>query len=417
METTPGPATTGALEDGEVALDAALSRFRQASDLIRTNLVDLERDPHRALLDAAPLTGLTAARWAEATQTWAELWRAFSSLDALLERAQAERGRRHRIPPLRRAALAALLTGPSIELDRRDVPVGERGLLGAPQTMTTCTPDQLLARMSDQYRLVSGLVSAIGARWDALAPRVGHARTVWAAATANARELGESADPELEAVQALIERLADGLARDPLSAAPDDFDGLDRRLAAVGQAVAAAVAFRREVEDRIRDARATFDDLTVAIAAAQDAHAAVLVKIAGVSVPDPPRPDRPIHDELEHVIALSRTSRWRAARAALEAWNDHARRALERAQDCTAACRRPIEHRNELRGRLDAYAAMAGQHGRAEDPALADRYRRAVDALYTAPTDLQQAAELVRSYQDLLQVRRQPIEGRCGGLP
>jgi hypothetical protein len=415
MAATPVPA--GVVGDGDGALDAALTRLRGMADLIRANLVDLERDPRRALLGGAPLTGLTATRWAEATPTLAELWRSFSALDALLDRAKAERGPRHRVPPARRAALTVLLAGPSIELDRREVPVGERGLLDAPQTTTRCTPDELLARMSDQFALVSGLVSAVGARWDALAPRVGRARAACAATAASAREIGDSPDPELAAIENLIERLADGLARDPLSSAPGDFDELDRRLVAVAQTVVATAAFRAEVEDRIRDARATFDQLTRTTAAAQDAHAAVRVKISDATVPDPPALDRSIRDGLENVIALSRTSRWRAAHAALEAWHDHARRTLERAQDCTTECRRPIESRNELRGRLDAYAAMAGQAGRAEDPALSDRYRRAFDVLYTAPTDLQQAAELVRSYQDLLQATPRPVEGRCGGLP
>ena len=48
---------------------------------------------------------------------------------------------------------------------------------------------------------------------------------------------------------------------------------------------------------------------------------------------------------------------------------------------------------------------MAHGIGMLEDPDAAERYERARDALYTAPTDLTEAAELVRSYQDMLSVR------------
>ena len=65
----------------------------------------------------------------------------------------------------------------------------------------------------------------------------------------------------------------------------------------------------------------------------------------------------------------------------------------------------PIDARDELRGRLDAYQAMAHRIGMLEDPDAAQRYERAHDVLYTAPTDLVEAAELVRRYQDALSMR------------
>jgi hypothetical protein len=48
---------------------------------------------------------------------------------------------------------------------------------------------------------------------------------------------------------------------------------------------------------------------------------------------------------------------------------------------------------------LDAYKAKAARLGAAEDPALADLYARAYDLLWTAPCDLQAAADAVTGYQ------------------
>ena len=71
-----------------------------------------------------------------------------------------------------------------------------------------------------------------------------------------------------------------------------------------------------------------------------------------------------------------------------------------------SACRSASEHRallatrDELRGRLDAYHAKAAHLGRLEDPHIADVYGQAHAALFTAPTDLSVAADLVSRYQE-----------------
>ena len=66
------------------------------------------------------------------------------------------------------------------------------------------------------------------------------------------------------------------------------------------------------------------------------------------------------------------------------------------------ANRAPLATRNELRGRLDAYRAKAYRLGLLENPALAALYARAQEVLFTAPTDLAAADELVRRYQQAL---------------
>ena len=55
--------------------------------------------------------------------------------------------------------------------------------------------------------------------------------------------------------------------------------------------------------------------------------------------------------------------------------------------------------RDELRGLLDAYKAKAARLGAAEDAALAERYDRAHDLLWTAPCDLAAAEAAVAGYQ------------------
>jgi hypothetical protein len=58
-----------------------------------------------------------------------------------------------------------------------------------------------------------------------------------------------------------------------------------------------------------------------------------------------------------------------------------------------------LSRRDELRGLLDAYKAKAGRLGAAEDPDLAARYYQAHELLWTAPCDLNAAADAVSHFQ------------------
>jgi hypothetical protein len=143
-------------------------------------------------------------------------------------------------------------------------------------------------------------------------------------------------------------------------------------------------------------------DLRATTAAAADARADALSKIANPSVIDP----RPVADtveaELARVSGMSAQGDWRAAGNLLVQWTTRCRDALDEAQRALAANQAPVATRNELRGRLDAYRAKAYRLGLLEDPAVAGLYARAQDALFTAPTDLEKAEQLLRRYQQAL---------------
>jgi hypothetical protein len=99
---------------------------------------------------------------------------------------------------------------------------------------------------------------------------------------------------------------------------------------------------------------------------------------------------------------MSAQGDWRAAGNLLVQWTTRCRDALDEAQRALAANEAPVATRNELRGRLDAYRAKAYRLGLLEDPAVAGLYARAQDALFTAPTDLEKAEQLLRRYQQAL---------------
>ncbi len=87
---------------------------------------------------------------------------------------------------------------------------------------------------------------------------------------------------------------------------------------------------------------------------------------------------------------------------ALDRWTADTTALLDAATRALEANRAPIAARNQFRALLEAYQVKAGRLGVVEDPRLAEIFERAHRALYTAPTDLALAAQLVRSYQQAL---------------
>ena len=93
--------------------------------------------------------------------------------------------------------------------------------------------------------------------------------------------------------------------------------------------------------------------------------------------------------------------------ALLDGWFARARELRAEAEAVARANEAPVAARDELRGRLESYRAMAGAHGAAEDATLTELYERAHDALHTAPADLKVAAPLVVQYMAAVRARAQ----------
>jgi hypothetical protein len=84
---------------------------------------------------------------------------------------------------------------------------------------------------------------------------------------------------------------------------------------------------------------------------------------------------------------------------AYQARLDQVRRALDVAEATFAA---PLAEREELRGRLEGYRAMATSQGRDADPRLTAAHQAAKRVLWSAPCDLAVARDLVGAYQSLV---------------
>jgi hypothetical protein len=378
-------------------LDRELTRLRSASERVAANLVELEIDSGRQLLEASTLNGESLKRWSAASDAVNELWGWRALFEAFLERAEELRR-----SPRRADQLRALLAGSSIELTRSPVPLAERDLLANPEIAATCTADELLMRMSRAFDEVKTVVARFGQAWEALTPRLSDARAILERTRALAALLEAPEPAELAQAAGRLSELSAIIAADPLSARPEELDRLVDSLQAIERDLEATAALRRELDARLGESHAQLGRLRALVQECRAAHEELLVKISVPTAPGAPELPGELDRELDEVVVLARSGAWREARRRLEDWSDRTKTLHDEAERILHANCAPLQARNQLRSLLEAYQVKASRLGAIEDPQLEQTFAHAHEALHTAPTDLAAAAQLVRRYQELL---------------
>jgi hypothetical protein len=344
------------------------------------------------MVDAAPLAGGTAERWSAGRTALAELWRRQGLLEATLERAARARGQE----------LADLLFGASIELAGPDVPISQRALLPGDTPGERCTPDQLLGSMSALFEAVKAALGEITRALDVLLPQLEECRRRLAVAHDLAEDLGVAERTRLAGAEEAVGRLAEHISGDPLAVATADVDEQLHALAALVGELDRDAELKRALDTHIDAGRQLLDQIDAAIGDADRGAETLEHKIAGATRPEIPSPPRDLADRLDDIVTTARDGEWHAARSELDRWSSDADARLHAAQRASAASRAPIATRNEFRALLDAYAVKAKTIGLIEEPDVAEIYEQAHAELYTAPTDVVRAGELIRRLQQAL---------------
>jgi hypothetical protein len=377
-------------------IDEKLTTLRDAVERIGQNLVDLEVDSSRKLLEATKLSGESASKWADASAKLTELWQWHGLLQAHVERAAKLRDAK------RFDELEAMLGGPSIALSTTDVPLAQRTLLGDSQVTDRVSATQLLRRMSAAFDEVNTVVSRIGSCWEALIPRLDGARRQLTECRQLAAGLGESGRRDLASAAQQLDSLNAATTSDPLSVSGGEIDRLSRTLGEIHADLDSIAGLKQDFEARITEARKLIDQLRTLAEEGRAAHEELLVKIALPSAPAGLELRQDLDGQIARISALGAQGAWREARLELDRWTEGANAMLGDAQRILRANRAPIESRNQFRALLDAYQVKAKHLGMIEDPELSGIFEQAHEALYTAPTDLALVGQLVRRYQETL---------------
>ncbi|GAB1691408.1 hypothetical protein [Krasilnikovia sp. M28-CT-15] len=376
--------------------DTELRRLEAAATAVAANLVDLDDNTARKELDGTRLTGATAAAWADATTALTQLWDGYGLLTALTTGARAARDAR-RFGDAEKAAYVEQVLGRSITLSVATVPLAQRGLLGAGQVSTTCTPAELLAAMEAAFATVVDVATRAGQVWQRLLPRAAELAATLDQVRALAGPAGGAALDEAD------RRLGDvtaALATDPLGC---DENGLTAVRALIDRADAertSAAELREALTQRLADAHALAGELTEAGRAAQAAADEVSGRFADADLAAVTGLGPDLGPDLAAIDALAAAGHWSLLSPRLADWNRRARHHLSALRDAAGHNGGLLAARNELRGRLDAYQAKAARRGAAEDPTLTPLAEAARAALWTAPCDLDAARTAVTAYQN-----------------
>jgi hypothetical protein len=378
--------------------DAELLRLEAAVTAIAANLVDLDDNPARKDLDKTRLTGTTAAAWADATDALSQLWDGYRMLTDLIARARSLRDQR-RLSDADRAAFLHTVLGKSITLSTTTVPLAQRGLLGAGQVHTTCSPAELLSAMEAAFATAVKVATQAGELWQRLLPAAADA----AAAVDNVRALTRAAGAPTVTIDEADRRLGAftaALATDPLGVDAGDLARVRDLVSRADAERTSAAELRETLTHRLAEAHALAGKLAEAQRAADAARDAAadrfreqdVIAVRGTDL----RPD------LAAVDALAAAGQWALISPRLADWTRRARERLATLNDAAARNAGLLTVRNELRGRLDAYRAKALRRGLGESSDLTALADTARTALYTAPCDLDAARTAVNAYQDAL---------------
>ncbi|WP_127503525.1 hypothetical protein [Actinoplanes solisilvae] len=374
--------------------EAELLRLETAVTAIAANLVELDDNPARKELDRVALTGRTATLWADATQALTELWDGYRLLTESIDRARELRDLR-RPSDDERARFRHEVLGASIRLSTRTVPLAQRGLLGAGQIHTTCTPAELLSAMEAAFATAVGVATRAGEAWDRLLPAAGEA----ASALETVRRLG-GGTADLAEADRRLGLLTAALATDPLGVEERDLAAVRTLIERADAERTSAGELRETLTQRLAAAHRLLAELN---AAAEEARAAAEKAADRFPAHEiAPVPGGDLRPELLSIDALAAAGHWPLISPRLADWNRQARRRLDGLRGGAAHNAGLLANRNELRGRFDAYQAKALRRGLSEHGALTPLAAAAREALYVAPCDLAAARRAVNAYQDAL---------------
>ena len=378
----------------QAEIDDLLARYGAAEQRIGANLVELDDHPTYGLLASDTLSGVTAEQLGGSVAEVPRMWALLDALRRHLDVARSTRGR-GKVNTERRTQLVHLLTGQSVVVDVVDTPLTKRDIAQAGSAERRFTIERVIDEIRDLYTPLRDGIAAIDEVWRDVLPRLDAADTTLGDLKDELTELGTS-EPLVSMGLRRLDELRTAVMDDPLSIESDAGPKLDELV--------------RDAAHHVGELRQSHDELAVDLvrteelvasaralrARAATAHAEVLAKIA------PPHdisraPSEAFIDQLADQAAELRrsTGPWQHTRQWLTGWLDRAERLVDQLTRVELRNRRPLEKRSQLRGLLKAYRAKAAAVGVIERDHVADLADAAHSELYTSPTDIGRAEDLV----------------------
>lgn len=386
-------------------IDSRLQRYTAAEHQIGANLQELEQHSVYQLLMTDVLTGKTRAELRHVTEADPDLWDLYMLLGSTLDKARRIRGTGTRVKAAERQQLDQILRLPSVLIDIDQIPLSRRGLTTGALREERLTIEALIDRMRGLYEPLRDVVTHAERVLREVLPRLNSAESSLARLRSEAASL--SLDTlDIDQIDETIKRIQDLALTDPLSIPTDARLSLDQAIAEAGARIAKARTSHDELASDMANASRLLDECRDLITHAQQYRDESLRKIASpIGLRQPPSMQaidgpRGLGARLDPL--LSSTQPWQVVRHQLDDWTQSATRFRDQLTRVEAANRAPLDKRNELRGRLNAFRAKMAATGNSEDSVLRDMSAEAHNELFTSPTELARAERLVAEFGNRL---------------
>ncbi|AFY93969.1 hypothetical protein [Chamaesiphon minutus] len=393
-------------------IDRLLTDWQQKSDAANRNLLELYDLPAYQRLSGSgnPPSNVTGTTQQQASTALTAIERLFDYLELFNRQIDRACRLRKELPSLfisdsQLQEIEQLLLGLSIELPEAQTPLAQRDLVALERQTRSISLEDLLNRMMVAFAIARDTFVAVEIAWTELESKLIVTHRSLAELQQLAQNLQVDVPPSLATAQANFTDLQLQIDRDPL--------GLN--LAFTQDLTPLIDNARRELESLAQQRQQLQADFAAALPSLQylrqldrDSIAAYTESQSKISHGLPTFSSIPSEEIaelerwLERLKAKFAAGTILAVRVGLTNWMQKVQAYTVAATAALTANRLPIDTRQELRGRLDALSAKALAKGKAEDPILMDLATRARAVLYSSPTDLNLAIDLVGQYERCL---------------
>lgn len=394
-------------------IDLLLADWKHKLDVVGRNLIDLHGlSAYQRLCGTfgyplIQLTGVTLARATPALQLLNELFQHFDLLVQTIDKAVQLRGA---IPkflpsPQKIQEVEDLLTKPSIHLSVVNVPLGERGLLSASQTINAIAPQELLQLMTSAFQAAKEVVLVVDEVWSQLEQIIYSSEAETQQLQRWAESLKFDCYEEIYSLSQKLAMLKTSIETDPLGVNEEFLKLIQPQILKLKTTLEQLSHQQKSIQENFIIARQHLANLLIIHCQAQTAFDESKIKVVDHSTLQNPLPQEEITALtawLERLETKFNDGLFNPVRVGLENWHGKVKQYIAIEQTTLTANQAPLNTRAELRGRLDALQAKALARGLVEDPLLCEVAQQAKQLLFTRPTPLTEAGELVLKYEKKL---------------
>jgi hypothetical protein len=396
-------------------IDRLLTEWQQKADAANQNLLALYDLPAYQRLSGVgnPPSNVTGITQQQASTALTAIDRLFEYLELFNQQIDRARKLRQELPSLfisdsQLQEIEHLLTGTSIELPSVQTPLAERGLISNNLQSRSISLATLLERMMVAFAIARDTFVEVEVAWTELESKLIITHRSLIELQQLAQQLQIAIPPSLITAQTNFTNLQLEIDRDPLAVNRTFAQDLTPLINNIRCELEALAQQRQQLQADFDAAPQALQQLIQldrdSIAAYTESQSKIRHSLPIVS-PLPAAELAEMERWLERLVAKFGSGIIAPVRVGLTNWMNKMQAYTTAAGSALVANRLPLDTRQELRGRLDALTAKALAKGKTEDPILTDLAAQAHEVLYTSPTDLNLAIDLVRKYEQGLNQR------------